>query len=224
MNRKAHKVRRVVVAPALSTDPLQAHNGVNSRSQNRGISRGNSLKGNSLVQQQDSRCISDGKSFTARSKELDLSESSYTADCDDSAECCNMKLMDLQGEKFRVTYYNHFEERIVEERQVNKLKHKGRSIGSIRNNPNESLLTLTKLSKLTSGSSSMRGIVSFTTIFCHKTLSLLHLWLDNDHRQYSAGRPRRGGEHCTFTGVRRITCAEHGPATAELLSWLFCIS
>jgi len=75
-----------------------------------------------------------------------------------------MKFSDLANENYRDSPYNAFEATIVEERRDRHLKHSGRSIPSIRKNPNFNTLSLSGLTKMTSSINQLRSMVRASSL------------------------------------------------------------
>lgn len=139
------------------------------RSIARGITRGNSSKSgfsagrsehnNSRVYPDDNSRISKIRrnSFDQLS-ELCLSSSN---EAQGNNCCCNMKFSDLANENYRDNVYNPFEASIITDRKDNRSKHVGRSIASIRKNPNISTLSFAGILNMTKSTSQMRTMVSY---------------------------------------------------------------
>lgn len=129
-----------------------------NRANARGIARGNSSKSGFSARTDISRIYPDdlSRQSKGRRNSADVSEMSGVFEADG---CCNMKFSDLFNENYRDSPYNAFEATIIEERRDSHLKHSGRSIPSIRKNPNFNSLSLSSLSKMTSSINHLRSMV-----------------------------------------------------------------
>lgn len=136
-----------------------------NRTNGRGIARGNSSKSGFSSRTDISKIYPDdlSRQSKGRRSSADVSEISGLVEADG---CCNMKFSDLTNENYRDKPYNAFEASVIEERKDCHVKYPGRSIPSIRKNPNFNSLSLSGLSKMTSSINQLRSMVRMPFLWC----------------------------------------------------------
>jgi hypothetical protein len=139
------------------------------RQSKRGIARGSSSKSIFSASKTDnnSRVYPDdlSRQSKARRNSFDKSEVSVaTVDAGRNNNCCNMKFSDLTNDNYKDNVYNSYEATIIEDRKDNRLKHTGRSIQSIRKNPNVKTLSVAGFSKMAKSANQLRAMVKLLLI------------------------------------------------------------
>lgn len=165
------KIKQKTLNLSTNGDPLSEQTPLSSRGSARGsggrqLERRGSFKGG--FYQRSDRNSFDDQSFLSKplssarrrgsknSVAIDVSDVSNFVDYDGGSGCCNMKLADLKLEKYTSSCFNSFEAGIIEARRVNKIKHTGRSIQSIRKKP-----SMSSMSIFSNAGKSLRAVVSW---------------------------------------------------------------